>query len=114
MRVDLTRQGGDILAPRIGADATRLEGSVEARTDTAYVLRLDHVLRRTGLDEKWTGELLVVPFSAVDQASLTRVSPTRSALFAAAIAGGLFLLRAAMSREEAVATDHPAPPAGQQ
>lgn len=87
--LDLTDRARVELGDRIGPSASRIEGIVQERNDTAYVLRVSSVAYLNGQSNKWSGEALTVPATAIARASLREFSRSRTTLIGAAIAAAL-------------------------
>jgi hypothetical protein len=87
--LDLTDRARVELGDRIGPSASRIEGIVQERNDTAYVLRVSSVAYLNGQSNKWAGESLTVPTTAIAQARLREFSRSRTTLIGAGIAAAL-------------------------
>ena len=89
MVLDLTDRARVDLGERIGPSASRIEGIVQERNDTAYVLRVSSVAYLNGQSNKWSGEPLTVPSSLVARARLREFSRSRTTAIGAGIAAAL-------------------------
>lgn len=87
--LDLTDRARVDLGERIGPSASRIEGIVQERNDTAYVLRVSSVAYLNGQSNKWSGEPLTVPSAAVARARLREFSRSRTTAIGAGIAAAL-------------------------
>ena len=58
--------------------ASRIEGIVQARNDTAYMLRISSVQYLNGQSNKWSGESLTVPANLVSGARIREFSRSRT------------------------------------
>lgn len=87
--LDLTDVARVQLADRIGSSASRIEGIVESRNDTAYVLRVSSVTYLTGQTNKWSGERFTVPTALVAQARVREFSRSRTTMLGVGIAAAL-------------------------
>lgn len=87
--LDLTDRARVDLGDRIGPSASRIEGIVQERNDTAYVLRVSSVAYLNGQSNKWSGEQLIVPTTAIAQARLREFSRSRTTAIGAGIAAAL-------------------------
>ena len=87
--LDLTDRARVDFGDRIGPSASRIEGIVQERNDTAYVLLVSSVAYLNGQINKWSGEPLTVPSSAVARARLREFSRSRTTAIGAGIAAAL-------------------------
>ena len=85
--VMLTDVGRAEEAPRLGPAAFRVEGSLVAATDTAYLLSVSGVQPIRGPFVRWAGETVSVRRSHVAQAYERRLSPGRTAIAAGGAVG---------------------------
>ena len=85
---DLNDRGRVGLGGRIGASATRIEGTLKSDTDSAYNLNMISVEYLNGQANNWTGELLTVSRDFVSDVRERRFSRSRTWLTAAALAAG--------------------------
>jgi len=83
----LTDVGRAQEASRLGPGALRVEGSVVAATDTAFLLSVSGVQPIRGMFVPWAGETVSVQRSHVAQAYERRLSAGRTALAAGAAVG---------------------------
>ena len=90
--LDLTDRARVDFGDRIGPSASRIEGIVQERNDTAYVLRVSSVAYLNGQSNKWSGEPLSVPTTAVAQARLREFSRSRTTAIGVGIAAALVAL----------------------
>ena len=89
VRLDLNDRGRVGLGGQIGPTATRVEGVVQASTDTAYALKVTSVTYLSGDVNRWTGESLTVPRDFVAATSEKKFSKSKSLLTAAGVVGGV-------------------------
>jgi hypothetical protein len=87
--LDLTDRARIDLGDRIGPSAARIDGVVQSRNDTAYVLRVSSVTYLNGQSNKWTDEPLTVPSSLVSRARLRQFSRSRTMAVGIGIAAAL-------------------------
>lgn len=90
--LDLTDAARVQLSDRIGASAARIEGIVETRSDSAYVLRISSVTYLTGQTNKWSGEPFTVPANLVARAQVREFSRSRTTMLGVGIAAALAAL----------------------
>ena len=90
--LDLTDRARVDLGDRIGPSASRIEGIVQERNDTAYVLRVSSVGYLNGQSNKWSGEPLSVPSTAVSHARSREFSRSRTTAIGVGIAAALVAL----------------------
>jgi hypothetical protein len=93
VRVQLTDAGSVAVAAAVGPRAVALEGAFVAVDDSALTLDARAVTRAGGDEERWPGERVRVPRSAVAVVEEVRTSVRRSALLAGGVAAGLALMR---------------------
>lgn len=86
--MDLTDQGRVALGPSIGPAATRIEGLLDSRTDSAYVVKVESVVYMNGANNRWTNEPLTIRTDLVRDLRERKFSRSRSVLLAAGIVGG--------------------------
>lgn len=65
IRLSLTDRGSIDLAPLIGPQITKLDGTLVSVADTMLVVRVSSVINRVGFSSSWNGEQLRVPKGAV-------------------------------------------------
>jgi hypothetical protein len=75
VRISLTDQGSINLAPLIGPQITKVDGTLTSVADTMLVVQVSSVINRVGFSSSWNGEQLRVPKAAVS--SLERRSLNR-------------------------------------
>ena len=85
--MDLTDQGRVTLGPSIGASATRIEGTLDNRSDSAYVVKVNSVVYMNGANNRWTNEPLTIRSDLVRELREKTFSRSRSGLLAAGIVG---------------------------
>ena len=75
VRLSLTDRGSIDLAPLIGPQITKIDGTLTIVADTMLVLRVTSVINRVGFSSSWSGEQLRVPkgvVSRIERRSLNR------------------------------------------
>jgi hypothetical protein len=87
--LDLTDRARVDLGDRIGPSASSIQGVVQARSDTAYLLHVSSVTYLNGQSNKWSGEPLTVPTTMVSRARTREFSRGRTTALGAAIAAAL-------------------------
>jgi hypothetical protein len=90
--LDLTDRGRVDLGERIGPSASSIEGVVQLRNDSSYVLRVSSVSFLNGQSNKWSGEPLTVPASLVSRARLREFSRSRTTAVGVGVAAALAAL----------------------
>lgn len=93
--LDLTDRARLELGERIGPSAARIEGIIEARNDTSYILRVSSVRYLNGQSNTWSGEALTVPAGLVASASIREFSRSRTMVVGIGIAAALAAVFAA-------------------
>ena len=87
--LDLTDRARVDLGERIGPSAASIEGIIQARNDTAYMLRISSVRYLNGQSNKWSGEPFTVPASFISRARLREFSRSRTTAVGIGIAAAL-------------------------
>jgi hypothetical protein len=87
--LDLTDRARVDLGDRIGPSASSIQGVVQERNDSAYVLRVSSVAYLNGQSNKWSGEPLTVPWSAVARARIREFSRSRTTAIGVGIVAAL-------------------------
>lgn len=90
----LNDNGRAALGPRIGASVESVEGTLDARSDSSYTLRMTGVTFTNGQTNKWTNEPLMVPNQFVGEAAERQLSRSRTALAAGLALGSVVLFAA--------------------
>ena len=85
--MDLNDSGRLALGPRIGPSASKVEGVLDSRTDSAYVVKVNSVVYLNGSNQRWTNEPLTIQRDLVSELRERKLSPTRTALFTAGTLG---------------------------
>jgi hypothetical protein len=86
---DITDAGRVSLGSTVGSGAEHIEGVIEERNDSAYVLRMRSVTYINGQSNQWSNERIVVGRQSVTNAKERRFSKTRTALAAAGAVVGV-------------------------
>ena len=92
IRVTLTDQGTMDVAGRIGQRARKLEGVLEAMTDTSLTLSVRKVSREGGIEDSYAGERLTLAARDFDAVERGRTSVSRRLLLAGGIVVGALLI----------------------
>lgn len=90
--LDLTDQGRVQLGNLVGPSAARIEGVVQARSDTSFMLHVSSVTYLNGQMNRWSGEPLTVPSMLVSRARLREFSRSRTTAVGVGIAAALITL----------------------
>lgn len=85
--MELNDNGRARLGPQIGASATKVEGLLDSRTDSAYVVKVQSVVYMNGSNQKWTNEPLTIQSDLVRELRERKFSRSRTALFAGGTVG---------------------------
>ena len=93
---DLTDSGAFLLSPKIGPASSGIEGLLEADSDTAYTVSVLVVHKRSGVEEGWKGERVVVPHACIAGWTERHFSAGRTTLFSAGLAVALAGMRQAL------------------
>ena len=90
--LDLNDRARVQLGDRIGPSAARIEGIVQAQSDTSYMLRISSVKYLNGQSNKWSGEVFTVPASLVSRARIREFSRSRTTAVGVAMAAAVVTL----------------------
>jgi hypothetical protein len=85
VRVGLSDQGAVDLAPKIGARARQLEGTLKQASDTSIVMSVRRVVREGGGDDTYDNIEISLPSRDVEVVERSSTSVSRSVLTAGAI-----------------------------
>lgn len=111
----LNDQGRATLGQSVGPAAESIEGKLQSKTDSAYVISVSSVRYFNGGSNTWSGEPLTVGTSFVQQAQERRFSASKTALavaVAAAAALSFILTRTLFGSSSPDKTPTPGPPEG--
>ena len=111
VRVTLTDQGRMDVGPRLGLRATRLEGVLEAITDSSLTLSVRKVSREGGIEDIYAGEELYLPARDFEIVERSKVSVSRSVLAAGALVVSALLIGRGAGDVSGGKTGGPPPPA---
>jgi hypothetical protein len=111
----LNDQGRATLGQSVGPAAETIEGTLQAKNDSAYVIAVSSVRYFNGGSNMWSGEPLTVSKSFVQQAQERRFSRSKTALaFAVGAAAALsfILTRSLFASSSPDKTPNTGPPEG--
>lgn len=94
LRLTLTDAGSAELWRVLGPRAEAVHGHVTARDSSAFSVAVAQVVRSSGVEERWAGELVRLPQPAVARVQTRRFSTTRTLM----MAGGLAAITFAVTR----------------
>jgi hypothetical protein len=112
----LNDQGRVGLGPSVGPSAQLIEGTLQSRTDSAYVVSVNSVSYFNGGSNKWSGESLTIGRTFVQDVRERQFSRGRTLLVVAAGAAAFLtfaLTRSLFSSSSPDKTGTPPPPDGQ-
>jgi len=89
LRVGLTDAGSDSLARYLGPGVQTVDGKLLRSTDTDVSLGVTQISMRSGIDQYWKGEAVVLPKYSVATVEERRMSKPRTFLLAGAIIAAL-------------------------
>lgn len=92
VRVGLSDQGAVDLAPKIGARARQLEGTLTQASDSMIVMSVRRVVREGGGDDTYNDISMSLPSRDVEGVERSTTSVSRSVLTAGAIVGTALLV----------------------
>ena len=111
----LNDQGRVSLGQSVGPSAQTIEGTLQAKNDSAYVIAVSSVRYFNGGTNMWSGEPLTVGTSLVQEARERRFSASKTALavgLAAAAALSFILSRSLFGSSSPDRDPNPGPPEG--
>lgn len=111
----LNDQGRATLGQSVGPAAESIEGKLQSKSDSAYVISVSSVRYFNGGSNTWSGESLRVGTSFVQQAQERRFSASKTALAVAVSAAAVLsfiLTRTLFASSTPDKTPTPGPPAG--
>jgi hypothetical protein len=91
VRVSLSDEGAVDLAPKIGARARQLEGTLMQASDSTIVMSVRRVVREGGGDDTYNDIPISLSSRDVESVERSRTSVSRSVLTAGAIVGTAIL-----------------------
>jgi hypothetical protein len=91
VRVSLSDQGAVDLAPKIGARARQLEGTLTQASDSTVTMSVRRVVREGGGDDTYNDIPISLPSRDVERVERSATSVSRSFLTAGAIVGTALL-----------------------
>jgi hypothetical protein len=112
----LNDQGRVDLGSSVGPAAQTIEGTLEAKTDSAYVLSVSSVSYFNGGTNKWSGEPLTIGKMLVQDIKQRQFSRSRTFVAVAAASAGVLafvLSRSLFSSSSPERQGNPGPPQGQ-
>jgi hypothetical protein len=93
LRVSLTDLGADSLARYLGRGVETIDGKLISTTETGVSLAVTQVSTRSGQDQFWKGETVVIPRSSLRTVQARRVNKLKSLLMSGAFVVALTTLR---------------------
>jgi hypothetical protein len=90
--LDLNDHGRDRLGKSIGSAAKTIEGVLDSRTDSEYVVKVNSVVYINGQNNRWTNEPLTIQSDLVRELRLKKFSRGRTALFVGGSVGALLAM----------------------
>lgn len=93
LRVSLTDAGADSLARYLGPGVETIDGKLINTTDSGVSLSVTQVSMRSGQDQFWKGETVVIPRSALGTVQARRINKPKSVLLAGVFVVALASLR---------------------
>jgi hypothetical protein len=95
LRVSLTDMGADSLARYLGPGVETIDGKLISTTATGVSLAVTQVSMRSGQEQFWKGETVVIPRSSLGTVQSRRVNKLKSFLIAGASVVALASLKLA-------------------
>ena len=112
VRLDLTDAGSVALGPGVGRYAVSVDGRISQHDDSALVVAVSQVTRRSGAEEAWNGESVRVPRSGVSSVTIETLSRSRTYLVVGGLAALGATIGAAFGGGGGTGGRTPAPPPG--
>lgn len=112
----LNDQGRLTLGPSVGPAAQTIEGTLQSRSDSAFVVSVNSVSYFNGGSNKWSGEPLTIGMSLVQDVKERQFSRSKTWLVAGAAAAAFLtfaLSRSLFSSSSPERQPNPGPPVGQ-
>jgi len=112
----LNDQGRVTLGQSVGPAAQSIEGTLQAHSDSAYVVSVSSVTYFNGGSNKWSGEPLTIGRTLVSDAKERQFSRSRTAVVITAIGGAMLAFmfsRNILSNGQPEKQPNPGPPNGQ-
>ena len=91
VRVELSAVAAEALADRLGPSVRAVDGHVRAVDADRLVLTATRTLLRSGGEQGWRGEAVMIPWTGVARVRERRLDRRRTALLTLGIAGGAML-----------------------
>ena len=95
LRVSLTDLGADSLARYLGRGVETIDGKLISTTETGVSFAVTQVFMRSGQDQFWQGETVVIPRSSLGTVQARRVNKLKSLLLSGAFVVALATLKLA-------------------
>ncbi|HEY8766813.1 MAG TPA: hypothetical protein VIP09_06085 [Dehalococcoidia bacterium] len=93
IRVSLTDAGADSLARYLGPGVATIDGKLIATTDSGVSLSVSQVAMRSGQDQFWKGETVVIPRYSLSTVQARRINKPKSVLLGGVLIAALATLR---------------------
>lgn len=93
LRISLTDAGSDSLARYLGPGVQSVDGKLIQTTDSGVSLSVSQIAMRSGLDQFWKGETVVIPKYTLATVQQRRIAKTRSILLGGVLVAALASLR---------------------
>lgn len=93
LRVSLTDAGADSLARYLGPGVETIDGKLINTTDSGVSMSVTQVSMRSGQDQFWKGETVVIPRSALGTVQARKINKPKSVLLAGVFVVALASLR---------------------
>ena len=95
IRVSLTDAGADSLARYLGPGVETIDGKLISTTDSGVSLSVTQVAMRSGQDQFWKGETVVIPRYSLSTVQARRINKSKSLLLGGVLIAGLATLKLA-------------------
>ena len=93
LRVSLTDAGADSLARYLGPGVETIDGKLISTTDSGVSLSVSQVAMRSGQDQFWKGETVVIPRYSLSTVQARRLNKPKSLLLGGVLIAALASLR---------------------
>jgi len=95
IRISLTDAGADSLARYLGPGVATIDGKLIATTDSGVSLSVSQVAMRSGQDQFWKGETVVIPRYSLSTVQARRINKPKSLLLGGVLIAALATLKLA-------------------
>ena len=103
VRLTVSDETASVQYGAIGSNVRQVEGKVISANDSAVIVAVTSVQRRTGFGESWNGESVSIPRRSIVMLEGRQISFSRTLATVGAVVAGSFAARGAMAGGEGTA-----------